>query len=131
MPICATRLLPARCLDATTDFYAPLGFETLFREDLPGGYLVLRRDAVTLPFVRQRMRVSGGESVSFRISVDDVERCHADWRGALAASAPQRLGELCTTTTGREFALLDLDGTSLRVCQRSVAARPSLTSGAA
>ena len=121
MPIWASRLLPARCLDATTGFYAPLGFETLFREDLPGGYLVLRRDAVTLPFVRQRTRLSGGEPVSFRISVDDVERCHADWRGVLAASAAQRLGELCTTTAGREFALLDPDGTSLRVCQRRVA----------
>jgi hypothetical protein len=118
MPIGASRLLPARCLDATRGFYAPLGFETLFREDLPGGYLVMRREAATLPFVRQRRCVSPGDPVCFRINVDDLEQCHADWRAVLTASAAQRLGEICTTAAGREFALLDLDGTSLRVCQR-------------
>lgn len=118
MPICVCRPLPARNLDATTGFYAPLGFETLFREDLPGGYLVLRRDAVTLPFVRQRTLATTAEPVSFRISVDDLERCHADWREVLAASATQHLGEICTTSAGREFVLLGPDGTSLRVSQR-------------
>lgn len=121
MPIWASRLLPARSLDATLGFYAPLGFEALFREDLPGGYLVLRRDAVTLPFVRERKRASGGEPLSLRISVDDVDRCHADWGAVLAASAVQRLGAIRTTAAGREFALLDPDGTSLRVCERHVA----------
>jgi hypothetical protein len=122
MPICVSRPLPARNLDATMGFYAPLGFETLFREDLPGGYLVLRRDAVTLPFVRQRTLAIVAEPVSLRISVDDLERCHADWRAVLATSASQRLGEIRMTSAGREFVLLGPDGTCLRVSQRSMPA---------
>jgi hypothetical protein len=125
MPICVSRPLPARSLDATMGFYAPLGFETLFREDLPGGYLVLRRDAVTLPFVRQRTFATIAEPVSFRMSVDDLERCHADWRAVLATSASQHLGEICTTTAGREFVLLGPDGTCLQVSQRSMPATGS------
>src|SRR5688572_3504610 len=100
MRIAASRPLPARCLDATAGFYTPLGFETLFREDLPGGYLVLRRDAVMLPFVRQRQGAGGCAPVSFHINVDDVDRCHADWGAALAPSGTQHLGAICTTTAG-------------------------------
>src|SRR4051795_13584078 len=127
MRIAATHVLPAHSLDATSGFYGALGFETLFREDLPIGYLVLRRDAVTLPFVRQRLRSRIGEAASFRISVDDVDLCHAAWGAVLTARASaQRLGAIRSTRTGREFALTDLDGTALRVCERVMRGDPSV-----
>jgi hypothetical protein len=121
MRISVSRLLPAHSLDRTTGFYAALGFETLFREDVPSGYLVLRREAVMLPFVRQGPGTPSGDAVSFRINVDDLERCHAEWRAVLAAAAAPRLSAIRTTRAGREFALVDLDGTSLRICQRPAA----------
>ena len=119
MRIAASHVLPAHSLDATSGFYGALGFETLFREDLPMGYLVLRREAVTLPFVRQPLPSRNRKATSFRITVDDVDQCHAAWGAVLTAlAAAQRLGAICTTRTGREFALTDLDGTALRVCER-------------
>jgi hypothetical protein len=120
MRIAASHVLPAQSLDATSRFYGALGFETLFREDLPVGYLVLRREAVTLPFVRQRLRSRTRATTSFRITVDDVDQCHAASGAVLTARpAAQRLGAICTTGTGREFELTDLDGTALRVCERT------------
>jgi catechol 2,3-dioxygenase-like lactoylglutathione lyase family enzyme len=121
MRISVSRLLPAQSLDRTTVFYAALGFETLFREDLPGGYLVLRRDTVVLSFVRQGSGAPSGDAVSLCINVDDLERCHAEWRAVLVAAAAPRLGAIRRTRAGREFALIDLDGTSLRICQRPAA----------
>ena len=118
MRISANRLLPARSLDRTADFYAPLGFKTLFREDLPGGYLILRRDAVTLSFVRQGCEAAARPAGSFHMNVEDVDRCHADWGAVLVAAGAPGLGTIHTTTAGREFALVDLDGTSLRVTQQ-------------
>ena len=118
MRISVSRLLPAHSLDRTTRFYAALGFETLFREDVPGGYLVLHREAVMLPFARQGSGAPSVDMVSFRINVDDLERCHAEWRAALVATAAPRLGAIRSTKAGREFALVDLDGTALRICQR-------------
>jgi hypothetical protein len=125
MRISANRLLPARSLDRTAGFYAPLGFRTLFREDVPGGYLILRRDAVTLSFVRQGGEAAARPAASFHINVEDVDRCHADWGAVLVAAGAPRLGAIHTTTAGREFALVDLDGTSLRVSQR----RPEAADG--
>jgi hypothetical protein len=116
--ITASRSLPARCLDTTTLFYEPLGFLPVFREDLPGGHLVLHREGTFLPFVRQPR--SGGRHLraSVSVAVDDVERCHAELGAALPRVAARWLGTIHATPAGREFALTDPDGSLVRVCER-------------
>jgi hypothetical protein len=109
-------ILPSADLDATTAFYAPLGFDV--RGHWPQEYLILAGpDAIELHFW-QNPRVDRWTNdvacwVGYR-SPADVQRRHDAW-AAVGVAEPASLRDVDGAGPLVEFQLIDLHGNLLRV----------------
>ncbi len=114
----ATPNLPARDFEATALFYAKLGFEEGWRDD---GWMILSRGDLTLEFFPHPDLNPWTSSFSCCLRVDDLDSLYA---ACLAAGLPEttcgqpRLHPpVIEDWGGRIAALIDLDGTLLRLIQ--------------
>ncbi|NBE06201.1 bleomycin resistance protein [Paragemmobacter ruber] len=111
-----TANLPARDLGATEAFYTRLGFVTAYRDD---GWMILDRGEMTLEFFPHPGLDPATSWFSACLRVDDPDALHAEW-GALGlpadgAAIPRLTGFFRPGTAPRMFALIDPDGSLLRV----------------
>lgn len=118
----ATPNLPARDLSATARFYADLGFEETYRDE---GWMILSRGTVVLEFFPHPEVDPASSGFGCCLRLDDAE----DFlRVCRAAGLPEttrgwpRIHALRLEPSGlRIGALVDLDGTLLRVVQNPTA----------
>jgi catechol 2,3-dioxygenase-like lactoylglutathione lyase family enzyme len=111
-----TANLPARDMAETASFYARLGFAEVYRS---AGWMILNRGALELEFFPHPDCDPLSSSFSACIRVDEPEALLKEWRGAgLPAdnlSIPRLTGFFKPPGAPRMFALVDLDGSLLRV----------------
>ena len=114
----ATPNLPSRDLDATTAFYAALGFEAAYHDP---GWLILKRGTLMLEFFRDPGMDPALTAASCCLRVDDVDALYAV---CLDAGLPEthlgwpRLHPPRLEDSGlRIGALVDADGNLLRLVQ--------------
>ncbi len=114
----ATPNLPSRDFAATSQFYAALGFVERYRD---GGWMILARGDLQLEFFHHPEVDPLTSWFSCCLRVDDLDALYA---ACLAAGLPEaRTGQprLHAPTLepwgGRVGALIDLDGTLLRLIQ--------------
>jgi catechol 2,3-dioxygenase-like lactoylglutathione lyase family enzyme len=116
MPDRVTANLPARDIQETSAFYARLGFVEAYRSD---AWMILRRGALELEFFAHPACDPRSSSFSACIRVDEPEALLKEWHGAgLPAddrSIPRLTGFFKPPGAPRMFALVDLDGSLLRV----------------
>lgn len=106
--------LPARSLRATLAFYEALGFEGELYDQ---GYLIATRGSLELHFFPYPDLDPASSSFGAYLRVADVDALHAAWsRAKLPAQGIPRLTAVEDKPWGmREFALIDADGSLLRV----------------
>ncbi|GAA5105548.1 bleomycin resistance protein [Alloalcanivorax gelatiniphagus] len=114
----ATPNLPSRDLDATTVFYAALGFEAAYRDP---GWLILERGDLMLEFYPDPGMDPGSTAASCCLRVDDVDALYAV---CVAAGLPEthldwpRVHPPQVEESGMRIgALVDADGNLLRLVQ--------------
>jgi hypothetical protein len=111
-----TANLPARDLAATAAFYGKLGFVERFRD---AGWMILERGPLVLEFFPHPDCDPRSSSFSACIRVDDPDALLMEWRGAGlpsdASAIPRLTGFFKPGSAPRMFALVDLDGSLLRV----------------
>lgn len=114
----ATPNLPSRDLDATTAFYAALGFEAAYRDP---GWLILERGTLMLEFFSDPGTDPASTSAGCCLRVDDVDELYA---ACVGAGLPEtylgwpRLHPPRLEDSGlRIGALVDADGNLLRLVQ--------------
>lgn len=111
-----TANLPARDLAATAAFYARLGFAEAYRSD---DWMILQRGPLVLEFFPHPEIDPFGSAFSACIRVDEPEALLKEWQGVGlpvdALSIPRLTGFFRPPGAPRMFALVDLDGTLLRV----------------
>lgn len=111
-----TANLPARDLAATSAFYAALGFREDFRDE---GWMILKRGSLVLEFFPHPDCDPKTSWFSACIRVDDPDALLAEWRGAGlpadSTSIPRLTGFFKPGAAPRMFALVDADGSLLRV----------------
>lgn len=109
-----TANLPARDLAAAGDFYARLGFATVFRDE---GWMILTRDPLEIEFFPHPGLDPWESWASACVRVADADRLFAEWSAAdLPALGIPRLTAPRDEDFGlRSFALVDPDGNLLRV----------------
>lgn len=112
----ATPNLPSRDFDATEAFFAPLGFETSYRD---AGWMILERGTVTLEFFPFPDLDPATSSFSCCLRLDDadgfLDQCRAAGIAETRIGWP-RIHRLAREAWGgRVGALIDPDGTLLRV----------------
>lgn len=117
----ATPNLPARDLDATSRFYDALGFTEVHRDD---DWMVLARGAVLLEFFPDPEVDPGSSGFSCCLRLDDAEEfldvCRAAGLPETTRGWP-RIHPLRLEPSGLAIgALIDADGTLLRVVQNAV-----------
>jgi catechol 2,3-dioxygenase-like lactoylglutathione lyase family enzyme len=114
----AIPMLPSRCVSATTEFYARLGFEGGPHE-FDQDYAILRRGSVELHFFTHRELVPAESSAGCYIRVLDVESFYQSCQpNALPSRGIPRMEALENKPWGlREFALVDPDGNLVRIGQ--------------
>lgn len=117
----ATPNLPSRDFEKTSRFYAALGFEESFRDD---GWMILERGGITLEFFPYPDLDPALSAFSCCLRLDDV-RAFVDI--VVAANIPvSTLGWPRVHLPAREpwgglvGALIDIDGTLLRLVQEKV-----------
>lgn len=117
----ATPNLPARSYDATTDFYAKLGFVCGWRDD---GWMILNRGGAALEFFRYDDLDPAQSSFGCCLRLDDLDGFVAKVR---AADVPvtrwgfPRLHLPTVEDSGLRIAyLVDLDGSLIRLIQNNV-----------
>ncbi len=118
MPDRAMSTLPSRSLDATSAFYARLGFVEQYRDD---GWLVMSRGHLTLEFFpHARLRPATSHHQA-NLRVDDLDSLHAAFAQSgipLATTGIPRLTPVERQGWGARVAfLIDLDGTMLRLIE--------------
>jgi catechol 2,3-dioxygenase-like lactoylglutathione lyase family enzyme len=113
----AIPILPSRDLEATARFYEALGFAVIAHWPGDEGYLILRRGGVELHFLVDRTLVPETNRALCYLRVPDVDAVHRAWAlAALPAFGIPRLTAPEDLWFGmREFALVDADGTLIRV----------------
>ena len=113
-----TANLPARNFDATIAFYGRLGFAVGFHD---AGWLILNRGALELEFFPHPGLVPRDSWFSACIRVDDLDGLLASWRKAGLPdddrSVPRLTGAVKLPDVPRMFALVDEDGSLLRVLE--------------
>ncbi|WP_136634647.1 bleomycin resistance protein [Pseudooceanicola onchidii] len=113
-----TANLPAKDFDATVDFYGRMGFDVDYRDD---HWLILRRDALEIEFFPHPEVDPKSSWFSACIRVDDLEAFHAEWRALDLprdhTSIPRITGIMDRPPVPRMFALIDADGSLLRVLE--------------
>lgn len=114
----ATPNLPSRDLEATTAFYAALGFEPGFRDP---GWLILQRASLMLEFFPDPGMDPASTAASCCLRLDDVDVLYA---ACVAVGLPEthlgwpRLHPPRVEESGMRIgALIDLDGNLLRLVQ--------------
>jgi catechol 2,3-dioxygenase-like lactoylglutathione lyase family enzyme len=112
-------ILPSSDFEATTAFYEPLGFE---RVGLwPGEYLILGCGEVGLHFFHAPDVDPWATDAGCYLYTEDADALHAALArvGLPAAGIPRLQGPPTATDYGlREFAVVDPDGTLLRIGSR-------------
>jgi hypothetical protein len=109
--------LPSRSIEKTLAFYAKLGFEG---EAVPGhGYAILLRGDVEIHFFQHDTLRPEESAFSCYLRVQDVETIYAAFSTvALPRKGIPRMEPLETKPWGmKEFAIIDEDGTLIRVGQ--------------
>ncbi|MFN3292765.1 MAG: bleomycin resistance protein [Gemmobacter sp.] len=111
-----TANLPARDFGATAGFCGRLGFAVVYRDD---GWMILRRGALELEFCHHPGLDPAQSRFSACLRVDDPDALLDEWR-ALGlpsddAAIPRLTGFFRPGTAPRMFALVDPDGSLLRV----------------
>lgn len=109
--------LPSRFIEKTIAFYARLGFEG---EAVPGhGYAILVRGDLEIHFFQHESLRPEESSFSCYFRVQDVETIYAAFSGAaLPRKGIPRMEPLENKPWGmKEFAIIDEDGTLIRVGQ--------------
>ena len=114
----AIPILPSRSIEATVEFYRRLGFEGGPHE-FNASYAILRRGQIELHFFEHEALVPAESFAGCYLRVGDVE---ALYRAFAAASLPARgiprMDALEDKPWGlREFAIVDPDGSLLRIGQ--------------
>ena len=119
----ATPNLPTRDLDATTRFYAAIGFEATFHDP---GWLILERGTLKLEFFPDPSTDPASTAAGCCLRVDDVDSLYA---ACVVAGLPEtyvgwpRLHPPRTEESGMRIgALVDADGNLLRLVQNPRAA---------
>ena len=114
----AIPLLPSRSIEATCAFYRRLGFEG-GPHAFDDGYAILCRGALELHFFRHATLEPGASDAGCYLRVLDVEAIHRDCVASdLPTQGIPRMTALEDKPWGlREFAVVDPDGTLLRIGQ--------------
>ncbi len=115
-----TANLPSRDFSETEAFYAPLGFARVFRNE---GWMILRREGAKGPLELEFFAHPGLDPAeswfSACIRVDDPDSLLAEWQAAgvdqTPGAIPRLTGMFKLEETPRMFALIDRDGSLLRV----------------
>jgi catechol 2,3-dioxygenase-like lactoylglutathione lyase family enzyme len=114
----ATPNLPSRDFEATSRFYAALGFSERYRDD---GWMILARGSITLEFFSHPEIDPLSSWFSCCLRVDDLDTFYAVCRAAGHPEGPSgypRLHPPHLQPWGlRMAALIDLDGTLLRLIE--------------
>ena len=111
-----TANLPSRCFDATLAFYERLGFDAVYRD---ADWMILLRGALVLEFFAYADLDPHRSSFSACVRVVDVDGLYRAWTVAsLPAEGIPRMTAVRDEAWGmRGFALVDLDGSLLRVME--------------
>jgi catechol 2,3-dioxygenase-like lactoylglutathione lyase family enzyme len=111
-----TANLPSRDLAATAAFYGRLGFAEDYRDD---GWMILSRGALELEFFHHPDLDPKESWFSACIRVDDPDALLEEWLAVGLpgdpAAVPRLTGFFKPGQAPRMFALVDLDGSLLRV----------------
>ncbi|MBE2276369.1 MAG: bleomycin resistance protein [Rhodobacteraceae bacterium] len=118
-----TANLPSRDFSATEAFYAALGFTRSWRDD---GWMILTRGPLMLEFFAHPEVDPWSSWFSACVRVDDPDALLEEWQGAGLSSdrkaIPRLTGFFKPGAAPRMFALVDPDGTLLRVIDNGDAA---------
>ncbi len=113
-----TANLPSRDFSATEVFYAALGFAPRFRDE---GWMILTRGPLEVEFFLWRDLDPFASNASACVRVDDLDLLLATWRKAglpdTARAIPRLTGVVRHPGVPRMFALVDADGSLLRVLE--------------
>lgn len=111
-----TANLPSRDFGATAGFYGRLGFAVDWRDD---GWMILSRGPLVLEFFAHPGLDPAISWFSACIRVDDPDALLDEWQAvglpSDQASIPRLTGFFRPSTAPRMFALVDPDGSLLRV----------------
>lgn len=114
----ATPNLPSRDFEATSRFYAALGFEESWRES---GWMILERGSLTLEFFLYPDLDPFTSSFGSCLRLDDLDEFHSVCRAAgipdTMTGHPRLHPPKQENWGGRVGALLDPDGSLLRLIQ--------------
>lgn len=114
----ATPNLPSRSFSETERFYAQLGFETAFRDE---GWMILERGGIQLEFFPHPELDPLASWFSCCLRLDDIDQFFELFRTVGIAEADAGQPRLHPPSDqewgGRMGALIDLDGTLLRLIQ--------------
>ena len=112
----ATPNLPSRDFATTAAFYAPLGFDEIYRD---AGWMILARGGVQLEFFPFPDLDPAQSSFMCCLRLDDAEAFYATCRDAgvpeQSAGSPRLRPLRREPWGGRVGALIDPDGTLLRI----------------
>ncbi len=113
-----TANLPARDFDATEAFYGRMGFVRRYRDE---GWMILARDTLEIEFFPHPEVDPYGSWFSACIRVDALDRLYEEWRALDLpddhSSIPRITGIMDRPPVPRMFALIDADGSLLRVLE--------------
>lgn len=111
-----TANLPSRDFDVTEAFYGALGFRRAFRDQ---GWMILRRAGLELEFFPHPDLQPRDSWFSACLRVDDIDGLLAEWQqiglAADRSAIPRLTGIIAQGAAPRMFALIDPDGSLLRV----------------
>lgn len=115
-----TANLPSRDFDATEAFYGRMGFARAYRDD---HWMILTRAGMELEFFPHPDLDPTASWFSACVRVDDLEAHYAAWRDLglpeNTTSIPRITGVMDRPPVPRMFALIDLDGSLLRVLENA------------
>jgi hypothetical protein len=114
----ATPNLPSRDFAATAAFWARLGFAEDWRDD---HWMILSRGTMMVEFFPHPDLVPAESWFSACLRVDDLDALHAEWVALGLSGAdgaiPRLTGVVHSPPVPRMFALVDADGSLIRVLQ--------------
>lgn len=114
----ATPNLPSRDFAATAAFWARLGFDQDYRDD---HWMILSRGTMTVEFFLHPDLDPKDSWFSACLRVDDLDALYAEWSAlglpADAGAIPRLTAILHEPPVPRMFALIDADGSLVRVLQ--------------
>lgn len=118
-----TANLPSRDFGATSAFYRPLSFETVYRDD---AWMILRRDGMVVEFFAHPDLDPKASWFSACMRVDDLDALFRQFAQVGLSDNPRDIPRLTPPTEMgpglRGFALVDPDGSLWRCFQNEIAA---------